>query len=171
MGVISFSLGPGAGLSPLLKRALERAHDEGVMIIKSAGNDNADSSGFGGQKAIEVYTVASHDENGVKAGTSNYGPAIDIWAPGKNVRALNHENVWSNDNSGTSFATPWVAGMAALIKGYEPKLPVIKVWERIQQNAAPRGVSNVPLGPTLRLQIGANHPARKPEHPYAFVGT
>lgn len=143
------------------------------MITAAAGNSDLDARRFVPQSFDDVYVIGNQGQDGNKYPSSNWGPAIDIWAPGEEVECAD-QNGKSTRMTGTSFAAPWVVGMAAVIWSYESHIigrDVDAVWERITQNAIVNGVGNVPSGTTgLMFQTGANNPNRRPEHPYAYVG-
>ncbi|MDQ2070023.1 S8 family serine peptidase [Natronospira sp. AB-CW4] len=86
-----------------------------VLPIASAGNDNADASTQVPARMSEVLTVGSSTIDDSRAGHSNWGAAIDLFAPGEDVEVL-----WDSSDSatirssGTSFAAPLVAGVAAI---------------------------------------------------------
>ncbi len=143
------------------------------MITAAAGNSNIDARRIVPQAFSDVYVIGNQGRDGSKHSSSNWGPAIDIWAPGENVLTTDKDGN-PTYQTGTSFAAPWVAGMAALVWSYESHVigrNVDSVWKRITQNPIVNGVSNVPSGTTaLMFQTGANNPNRLPEHPYAYVG-
>jgi len=113
--VISMSLG-GPSTTPGLFQSIHEVLAQGGKIICAAGNDGSlytNNIGFPG-KYGSVITVASHDYNGNPSGFSSRGGELDFIGPG--------DGIWSTYTggsyrqlSGTSMATPYVAGLAALI--------------------------------------------------------
>ena len=116
--VANMSLGGGA--SQLLDDAVRRLAASGVMVAVAAGNSAADAcssspSRVGGGATAGVLTVAATDSNDLEASFSNYGACVDIWAPGVNVTSLKLGSKTATAiMSGTSMASPHVAGAAAL---------------------------------------------------------
>lgn len=113
--VISMSLG-GETDSPALYEAVHAALARGVIIICAAGNAGAlfsNSIGYPGRYG-SVITVAAHDQHGQPSGFSSRGAEIDFMAPGHEIWSTYRQGGYAK-LSGTSMATPFVAGLAALI--------------------------------------------------------
>jgi len=137
--VISMSLG-AAGYSQTIQDAITHAWQKNTVVVAAAGNSNNNALFF---PAGANYTagVAATDHNDVKASFSNFGPSVDIAAPG--VTILSTETTYSTPlggNSygvldGTSMATPHVAALAGLIDMATPNLASMAVVQRIQQSA------------------------------------
>ncbi|KHO11047.1 hypothetical protein MAA_11316 [Metarhizium robertsii ARSEF 23] len=110
------------------------AWNKGVLIFFAAGN-----SGLEVSKDLLPYpmaissphiTVGSLSENWDKAHDSNFGPLVDIYAPGENITVLNgRSGVTARD--GTSFASPLVAGMALTLLAKMDPLPKAEDTARI----------------------------------------
>jgi subtilisin family serine protease len=113
--IISMSLGGPASSNELFE-AMHKALAKGVLIICAAGNEGSlfqNSIGYPGRYG-GVITVAAHDSNGNRSGFSSRGGEIDVMAPGSNIWST-YKNGGYAELSGTSMATPFVAGLAALI--------------------------------------------------------
>ncbi len=113
--IISMSLG-GPVSDPQLYDAIQYALFYGVVVICAAGNDGSlgvNPIGYPG-KLGGVITVASHDNNGNPSGFSSRGGELDFMAPGSEIWSTYKEGGYAT-LSGTSMATPFVAGLAALI--------------------------------------------------------
>jgi cerevisin len=118
--VVNISL--GGGKSPVVERAINSAVDAGLHIAVAAGNDNDQSCHYspaGAEKAITVAASNIHDE---KAWFSNHGKCVDIFAPGVDIlSAWIGNNTASKYTSGTSIATPHVAGLIAYYLSLQPE--------------------------------------------------
>jgi len=113
--IISMSLGGEQG-SPELFEAVHLALARGAVLICAAGNSGAlfsNSIGYPGRYG-SVITVAAHDRHGQASGFSSRGAEIDFMAPGHEIWSTFRQGGYAK-LSGTSMATPFVAGLAALI--------------------------------------------------------
>ena len=118
---------------------------EGVAVVGAAGNTN--SSGLRYPAAGEgAIAVASVNAQKVKSGFSNFGPWVDVAAPGEGIHSTFPESRYASWE-GTSMATPFVAGQAALIRGVRPKMPAGDgpgtVGGVIKNTARPLSSSNI----------------------------
>ncbi len=113
--IISMSIS-GPTTSDILYKAVHQALAKGVFLICAAGNEGSvyqNSIGYPARYG-SVITVASHDENGNPSGFSSQGGEIDIMAPGSRIMSTYKDGGYA-ELSGTSMATPFVAGLSALI--------------------------------------------------------
>jgi len=108
--VANMSLGADEG-SEALKRAVTAAAKAGLTIVAAAGNSGG-PVGFPASYPETIAVAASDAKDGV-ADFSSRGPEVDFIAPGVNVKSVKMEGGWE-ELSGTSMATPHVAGLAAL---------------------------------------------------------
>jgi subtilisin family serine protease len=114
--IINMSLGAPAKYAYLFKeteKAVKKAYANGIVIICAAGNENADQVSVPARYE-EAIAVAAVDSKKQRANFSNKGPALDFAASGVNLVSTFLNNSYSN-MSGTSFSSPQVAGIAALI--------------------------------------------------------
>lgn len=132
--VISASWGSTA-YSKALEDVIRAAGEEGILFVAAAGNSstNNDKSPHypSNYDLPNVISVAALDRNDNLASFSNYGAkTVHVAAPGREILST-----WLNDDyreaSGTSMATPYVAGLAALILSSEPNLSVEALRKRI----------------------------------------
>ena len=121
--------------SKALEDAIRAAGEAGILFVAAAGNNgtsNDKSPHYPSNYDLpNVISVAALDRSDQLASFSNFGiKTVHIAAPGKDILST-----WLNDDyreaSGTSMATPYVAGTAALVLASEPKLSVEKLRERI----------------------------------------
>jgi cerevisin len=112
--VISMSI--AGGLNESLNDAVNDAADQGVISVIAAGNYNKDACQYSPGSAKKAITVGSIDVNDIRAGNSNYGPCVGIHAPGVKILSTYIGNSTATKIlSGTSMATPHVAGIAATL--------------------------------------------------------
>lgn len=121
--VINMSLG-GPMDSPLIKEAVKKALEKNVVVIAAAGNTGDDTLSY--PAAYEgVISVGSINDKKKLSSFSSYGPSIDIVAPGEEIYAPIYEYGKQSsfaEMSGTSMASPMVAGVASLLLSKYPKL-------------------------------------------------
>lgn len=129
--ILNMSL--GGGYSSALERAVERAKNHGILIAAAAGNDGTDNDAAPSYPASftedNVIAVAATDSGGNLASFSNYGyNSVDIGAPGDEILSTLPTFQGSYGYlSGTSMATPHVAGAAALVWAANPNLTLSQV--------------------------------------------
>lgn len=111
--VINMSL--GGGVSTAMNDAVARAHAAGITVVVAAGNSNADACSHSPASAPEAITIGSTTSLDARSSFSNFGTCVDIFAPGSSITsAWIGNDTASNTISGTSMASPHVAGAAAL---------------------------------------------------------
>ncbi len=125
--------------------AIAASNAAGIVFVAAAGNDYSDNDTTPVYPASfdlpGIIAVAATDHNDLKADFSNWGATtVDLGAPGASIYSTLPGNSYGN-YSGTSMASPHVAGAAAFIKGLDPSLTVAEVKEII--------LSNVDLIPAL----------------------
>ncbi|GAV44701.1 S8 family peptidase [Streptomyces acidiscabies] len=111
--VANLSLGGGASAS--LDTAVRNSIASGVTYAIAAGNSNVDASSSSPARVTEAITVGATTNTDARASYSNYGSVLDIFAPGSSITAGWYtSDTATNTISGTSMATPHVAGAAAV---------------------------------------------------------
>ncbi|MCB0470436.1 MAG: S8 family serine peptidase, partial [Flavobacteriaceae bacterium] len=136
--------------SDWVRDAIKYAGDHDVLIVNAAGNESLDidkkavypndAIGTGPEVADNFITVGALEPkygSGMVAGFSNYGKInVDIFAPGAKIYSTTPENEYDT-KGGTSMASPAVAGVAALIRSYYPKLSAAQVKKVILDSGLP----------------------------------
>ncbi len=111
--VANMSLGGGA--SSTLDAAVANAVAAGVTFVVAAGNSNANACNYSPARAAAALTVGSTTSTDARSSFSNFGTCLDLFAPGSSITSAWHTtNTATNTISGTSMASPHVAGVAAL---------------------------------------------------------
>ncbi|WP_428721467.1 S8 family peptidase [Thermus sp.] len=109
--VVNISIG-GQAFDPSLEDSLRNARLQGVVLVAAAGNQGQDGILYPASSPA-VIAVGSVNNNKTKSDFSNCGPELDLVAPGNGVTVLMPQDGYGSA-SGTSFASPMVAGVAAL---------------------------------------------------------
>lgn len=151
--IINLSLG-GAGDDPVLRDAVLAVHAAGALMVVSAMNE-ATAAPYYPAAYPEVISVAAVGPLGTQAAYSNFGPTVDIAAPGgdhaqgnTNATFMVGSTSWNFGtgqpayvyNQGTSMAAPHVSGVAALLLAREPGLTVAQLRARLLDFAVDAGV-------------------------------
>lgn len=143
MDIISLSLG-GSTDNELIKAAVLKAYQAGIVIVAAAGNEgnpsgNGDSVGYPAKYA-EVIAVAATDKSDNRASFSSTGSDVELAAPGVNIYST-YMNSGYETLSGTSMACPHVSGLAALIKSAYPILTNVQIRNKMSETAVDLGSS------------------------------
>ncbi|KAK3270270.1 hypothetical protein CYMTET_21319 [Cymbomonas tetramitiformis] len=139
--VASISL--GGGFSQASNDAINSLYDSGVVVTAAAGNENDDACTHSPASAEKSFTVASSTRADTRSSFSSYGACTNIFAPGSNIlSAYIGSSHASRTLSGTSMATPHVAGVMALYLEHHPEAMPHEVWDSLLNVTYPNVISD-----------------------------
>ncbi|WP_344128080.1 S8 family peptidase [Luedemannella flava] len=154
--VVNMSLGH-AGTDPALGQAVTTAVDAGFSVVTAAGNSASNACNVSPARSAMAITVgATNDKDSRDVLYSNFGSCVKIFAPGTGIYSASS----ASDNAyetltGTSMASPLVAGAVALILGAHPDYSPRQVASCLTQNATSNVVENAGNGsPNRMLYVG-----------------
>jgi subtilisin family serine protease len=148
--VANMSLGGGA--SSALDTAVNNLANSGVPIAVAAGNSNTDACTQSPARAANAITVGSTTTSDARSSFSNFGVCLDIFAPGSGIlSAWFSSDTATATLSGTSMASPHVAGVAALYKQFSPGASATTVRNAIVNGSTTNHVTNAGSGSPNRL--------------------
>ena len=134
-GIINLSLGGSANSA--IDSAVASATAAGLTVVVAAGNSSADACSSSPARAPSALTIGAIDRADSQASYSNYGSCVDLWAPGTNITSA-----WIGGSSatrtisGTSMASPHVAGLAARLAQAFPGISNSSIVSKLSTNNA-----------------------------------
>ncbi len=154
----------GKGYSPgrkVVEEAIQYAASKDVVLVHGAGNESADNNNTpnfpngltpAGNNRSNWIEVGANDPDGGAAAYSNYGSkAVDVFAPGTQIYSTLPDSTYGFE-TGTSMASPVVAGVAALIRSCYPQLTAAQVKEVIVRSAEKRSeLTATPGNPGMKV--------------------
>jgi serine protease len=150
--VINMSVGGKGACSSQIQALVDAVLDAGVFVAVAAGNGNANADGYVPASCGGLSTVAATDWYGARASYSNFSSYLDIAAPGGDYNRYGLPgsivSTWNDgktvagapiyaDVDGTSFSTPHVAGVAALMLAVNPALTPAQIKALMAKTASP----------------------------------
>jgi subtilisin family serine protease len=140
----------GGGFSSSLNSAANSLANSGVFLAVAAGNESRNACNVSPASASAAYTTAASDSTDLRASFSNYGSCVDGYAPGVSIKSDWYTG-GTNTISGTSMATPHVAGVGALYKSTFGDASSATVASWINSNATAGVIRSNPSGTPNRL--------------------
>jgi subtilisin family serine protease len=142
----------GGTVSAALNAAVTRSIASGVTYAVAAGNDNTNACNQSPAAAPDAITVGATTDGDARASFSNYGKCVDLFAPGQQITSASYKSDTATAvMSGTSMASPHVAGAAALVLGANPAFTPAQVRDALVNNATGDKVTSAGSGSPNKL--------------------
>jgi len=175
------NLSVGAGASSSLNSAVANAVADGITVVVAAGNSNANACSYSPSSAPSAITVGASASNDSRASYSNYGTCVDVFAPGTSIPSAYKGSPTAAANlSGTSMASPFVAGIAAVYLETRTSATPAAVTTAIIDSSTRDVVTSIGVGSPNKLAYSASFepapvptpaPATVPSVPLSPVAT
>lgn len=149
--VVNMSL--GGKPSRAVDAAVLRVVEDGITVVVAAGNAHSNACNSSPARVGEAITVGATNATDTRAPYSNFGKCVDLFAPGSYIISDWYtSDTETNTISGTSMATPHVAGVAALLLSRTPMLTPAQVVSALQSSATADVIADAgPQSPNLLL--------------------
>lgn len=147
----------GGSFNQAVNDAVTNSIASGVTYAIAAGNSSADACGHSPAATPNALTVGATDSTDTRASYSNYGTCVDIFAPGSSITSSWYTSTTAtNTISGTSMASPHVAGVAALYLGLNPTAAPAQVASVLTSRSTAGAVLSPGTGSPNRLLYSGN---------------
>jgi len=152
--VVNMSL--GGDTSAILDAAVARLVELGIVVVVAAGNDSSPACEVSPGREPTAITVGATDDTDTRTFFSNYGSCVDIFAPGFDIEGASLDPAFENvTKSGTSMASPHVAGAAAIVLTTFPSASPAQVIDVLTRDATVGVVNDAGTGSPDRLLMVA----------------
>lgn len=160
-----FNMSLSAKNNTAMDNAVLAAYNEGILSIVAAGNDNQPATDTSPARLPEAFTVGMTQADRARVNViegiygSAYGPELDVFAPGRDIVSASYlSDTGSRSETGTSMATPLVAGLVCYLRGLGGGFGTPKeVTDRILELAIPDVVADPKGSPNLLVNNGSGH--------------
>ncbi|KAF2203617.1 subtilisin-like protein [Delitschia confertaspora ATCC 74209] len=134
----------GGGKNTAVNQAVANAVGAGLFFAIAAGNSNDDAEFYSPASELTACTIGASDSDDKRASFSNFGALVDVFAPGVNILSTWNDGK-TNSISGTSMATPHIAGLGAYLLALEGS-GTAQLCERIVELAGKGLLTGIPSG-------------------------
>ena len=153
------------GNERIRQRIIGHLESNGVVVVRSAGNDNVIASVDPGNRVDESFVVGAFNPQGAPASFTNHGEVVDLGAPGQGIYSA--ETGGHGFKNGTSMAAPFVAGAVGLLRSVDAELTPKEIRELLVRAAqpAPNEDPDRPIGQMLDLAAAVRAASERAEQP------